>query len=90
MARQDEAMVRSWGFDRVLTWSDSPNAYYPPHSHAGATTHYILAGGLTLWYPEEADRQKVTFGVGDRVDVNARRVHEVWIGPEGCTMVIGE
>ena len=28
--------------------------------------------------------------LGDRIDVDAGKVHEVWIGPEGCTYVIGE
>jgi hypothetical protein len=34
--------------------------------------------------------EKVTYGVGDRINVDAEKVHEVWIGPEGCTYVIGE
>lgn len=45
---------------------------------------------MTLWYPNEVDRKKVTYGPGARVDVDAQRVHEVWIGPQGCSMVIGE
>lgn len=66
------------------------NYHYAPHSHAGLTTHLVLAGEMTLWYPDEADREKVTYGVGSRVDVDAGRVHEVWMGPQGCTYVIGE
>jgi hypothetical protein len=38
---------------------------------------------MVLWYPEEKDREKKTFGVGARVDVEKGRVHEVWIGKEG-------
>lgn len=45
---------------------------------------------MTITFPEEKDAEKKTFGVGDRVDVQASQVHEVWIGDEGCTMVIGE
>ena len=41
-------------------------------------------------YPKEADAEKKTYGVGDRIDVEAGRTHEVWMGPEGCTYVIGE
>jgi hypothetical protein len=67
---------------------------YPPHSHAGLTTHVILKGQLTIAYPQDGDAQhrkkKTTYGVGDRIDVDAGRVHEVWIGGEGCTYVIGE
>jgi hypothetical protein len=66
------------------------NAHYSPHSHAGLTTHLILSGSLTITYPKEKDAKKMTYGVGDRIDVDAGKVHEVWIGPEGCTYVIGE
>ncbi|EHK16952.1 uncharacterized protein TRIVIDRAFT_42615 [Trichoderma virens Gv29-8] len=90
MGDRHEAQVRSWGFGSVFTWSDGPNSHYPPHSHGGLTTHLIVEGEMTLWYPNEADRNKVTYGVGSRVDVEAGRVHEVWIGSQGCTYVIGE
>lgn len=66
------------------------NSHYAPHSHAGLTTHLIVDGEMTLWYPNEEDRAKVTYGPGSRVDVEAGRVHEVWIGSKGCTYVIGE
>ncbi|KAK3310744.1 uncharacterized protein B0T15DRAFT_519294 [Chaetomium strumarium] len=92
--KEAEAEVRSWGFSHVFTWTDGANAYYPPHSHAGLTTHVILKGQLTIAYPQDGDAQhremKTTYGVGDRIDVDAGRVHEVWIGREGCTYVIGE
>lgn len=67
---------------------------YPPHSHSGLTTHVILSGQLTIAYPEDGDaeqrKQRTTYGVGDRIDVDAGCVHEVWIGAGGCTYVIGE
>ncbi|KAI0850018.1 hypothetical protein F5Y00DRAFT_261121 [Daldinia vernicosa] len=85
-----EAEVRSWGFSHVFTWTDGPNAYYRPHSHSGLTTHLILDGQLTINYPKDANPEKKTYTVGDRVDVDAGRVHEVWIGDNGCTYVIGE
>lgn len=66
------------------------NAHYPPHSHGSLTTHLVVQGAMTLWYPDEADGQKTAYGPGARIDVDAGRVHEVWIGPEGCTYVIGE
>ncbi|KAF3797190.1 hypothetical protein GCG54_00009160 [Colletotrichum gloeosporioides] len=103
--RSSEAEVKSWGFPHVFTWTDGPyvvlvsymwlgddflNAYYPPHSHHGLTTHLILRGKLTITYPKDEQPEKVTFGVGDRIDVDAGRLHEVWIGDEGCTYVIGE
>ncbi|KAK1825837.1 hypothetical protein QBC39DRAFT_377061 [Podospora conica] len=85
-----EAQVRSWGFSNIFTWTDGPNAHYPPHSHATPTTHLILSGTLTIAYPRDSDNAKTTFSAGDRIDVDAGRVHEVWMGPGGCTYVIGE
>ena len=66
------------------------NAHYAPHSHHGLTTHLIRRGALTITYPKDERPTKETFGVGDRVDVEAGRVHEVWMGDEGCEYVIGE
>lgn len=66
------------------------NAHYPPHSHAGLTTHLILRGELTVTYPDDEQPKKETFGQGGRLDVDPARRHEVWMGKEGCTYVIGE
>lgn len=66
------------------------NAYYSPHIHAGLTTHLILQGQLTVSYPDDPTPSKETFGVNGRLDVDANRRHEVWMGPGGCTYVIGE
>ncbi|QIW98170.1 hypothetical protein AMS68_003688 [Peltaster fructicola] len=85
-----EAQVRGWGFKHVFTWTDGPNAHYAPHTHSGLTTHLILRGELTVTYPDDKQPTKETFGPGARLDVDARRRHEVWMGNEGCTYVIGE
>ncbi|EPE02766.1 cupin domain protein [Ophiostoma piceae UAMH 11346] len=91
LSKDSEAEVRSWGFRHVFTWTDGPNAYYRPHSHAGLTTHLILRGQLTIAFPDDADSaEKTVYGVGERLDVDAGQRHEVWAGPEGCTYVIGE
>jgi len=48
---------------------------------------------MTITYPEDngnGQPVKETFGVGARVDVPAGKLHEVWIGDEGCEYVIGE
>jgi len=50
----------------------------------------ILKGELTITYPNEASPEKENHGVGARIDVDAGKVHEVWVGKEGCTYVIGE
>jgi hypothetical protein len=66
------------------------NSYYSPHKHSGVTTHLVLSGELTVSYPDDAQPAKETIGVGGRFDVEAGRRHEVWVGSEGCTYVIGE
>lgn len=88
----DESLVKSWGFSHVFTWADGPNAHYRPHKHSGLTTHLIRRGEMTVLYPEDDPEglKKERFGVGARVDVEAGRVHEVWMGGEGCEYVIGE
>ncbi|EON61956.1 hypothetical protein W97_01174 [Coniosporium apollinis CBS 100218] len=88
--REAEQEVRSWGFNTVFTWTDGPNAHYPPHKHSGLTTHLILRGELTITYPQDPSPTKETFGPGARVDVDSHRLHEVWMGKEGCKYVIGE
>ncbi|CBX95822.1 hypothetical protein IAQ61_004657 [Plenodomus lingam] len=88
--REAEASVRSWGYPHVFTWTDHPNAHYAPHQHSGPTTHLILKGSLTYTYPNDAAPKKETIGPGARWDVDAERVHEVWVGGEGCEYVIGE
>lgn len=69
------------------------NAYYPPHTHADVTTHLIRRGTFTVTYPKDKAQRgagKETFEAGARIDVPAGKVHEVWIGAEGCEYVIGE
>lgn len=84
-SRKDaETQVSEWGFGHVFTWSDGPNAYYPPHKHSGLTTHLILKGQLTISYPDDEEPLKETFGPGTRLDVDAGRQHEVWMGDSGC------
>ncbi|GAB7365869.1 hypothetical protein MBLNU230_g7199t1 [Neophaeotheca triangularis] len=88
--RSAEAQVRSWGYSHVFTWQDGPNAHYTPHTHSGKTTHLILDGSLTMRYPDDPEPVKVTLGKGERWDVEAGRLHEVWVGEGGCRYVIGE
>ncbi|KAH9878836.1 hypothetical protein J1614_002270 [Plenodomus biglobosus] len=98
--KEAERKVRSWGFNHVFTWTDQPNAHYTPHKHSSKTTHLVLRGSLTYAYPNDADDDsegakepavsKTTIGPGARWDVDANRVHEVWVGEEGCVYVIGE
>ena len=63
------------------------------------TTHLVRRGELTITYPEDegrddgkrgGEKRGETYGVGARLDVPAGKVHEVWMGNDGCEYVIGE
>lgn len=45
---------------------------------------------MTITYPTEPRATKETFGVGARVDVDAKRVHEVWMGEGVVSMSLGK
>jgi hypothetical protein len=64
------------------------NTYYPPHTHPVANTHLIVEGSLRIRFPPE--REEREFAEGEWVDVEKGCEHEVWVGREGCGMVIGE
>ncbi|EAQ89837.1 predicted protein [Chaetomium globosum CBS 148.51] len=71
-----KAKVRSWGFPCALTCVDGANARL-----------------LMIRYPEDPSpksrAKRLHYGVGQRVDVPANRVYEMWAGSEGCTRVMG-
>jgi len=50
----------------------------------------VVNGQLTILFPEDADAQKVILEPGDVVDIDTGRLHEVWIGANGCTTVNGD
>lgn len=74
-------------WDILLT--DNRNAYYAPHQHNGLTTHLILTGHIDVSLPGKRDK-RVRHGPGERVDIEPNTSHEVWVGEEGCTMIVGE
>ncbi|KAI0073410.1 hypothetical protein K474DRAFT_217715 [Panus rudis PR-1116 ss-1] len=88
--QQAEQKVRSWGFKNVFTRVEEPHAHFKPHKHTFVTTHYILSGTFIVAYPEQNPDKKETFGPGGRIDVPIGKVHEVWIGENGCKLIIGE
>jgi hypothetical protein len=45
---------------------------------------------MIVRFPDDPSPKKETFGPGARIDIGVKRKHEVWIGEEGCTSVIGE
>ena len=89
-ARQWYSILLDITVAQLLSLNIFRNAHYSPHSHPGLTTHLILSGTFTVCYPDDDPNKKETFGPGARIDIPARKIHEAWMGAEGCTYVIGE
>ncbi|MEX0999506.1 MAG: cupin domain-containing protein [Thermodesulfobacteriota bacterium] len=81
-----EAQLISEGFSGIFVHRDSPNAFYPEHTHCGITAHIVLDGEITV----TSEGQTVTYKTGDRFDVPSGEVHSASIGSNGCRYMIGE
>ena len=81
-----ESQLRSEGFSHTYVWHDSPNAFYPDHTHAALTAHIILDGEMTLTMAGASQ----TYRPGERCDVPAGAVHSARMGPRGCRYLVGE
>lgn len=81
-----EARLISEGFSGIFVHRDSPNAFYPEHTHSGITAHIVLDGEITV----TSEGQTVTYQAGERFDVPSGEVHSASIGPKGCRYMIGE
>jgi len=77
--------LKKEGFKYIFTHEDSPNAYYPNHSHDSLTAHVVLEGELTL----TIKGKNKTYKKGRRIDVNRDILHSAKIGPKGCRYIIG-
>ena len=65
------------------------NSYYSPHAHDELSAHLVLEGEMTVLFHDEKEAGKRSYGPGERVDIGIGRLHEVWIGKDGCVSVIG-
>jgi quercetin dioxygenase-like cupin family protein len=74
------------GFEHTYVWEDSPNAFYPDHTHASETAHVILSGEMTF----TMDGESHTYRSGQRCDVRAGAVNSARMGPTGCRYLVGE
>ena len=81
-----EEQLRSEGFSGIFVHRDSPNAFYPEHTHLGITAHIVLDGEITV----TSEGQTLTYKTGERFDVPSGEVHSASIGLEGCRYMIGE
>ncbi len=83
---QLQGKLHSEGFRRTYVWEDSPNTFYPEHTHPTETAHIILNGEMTLVRSGE----QRTYRRGERCDVPAGAVHSARMGPKGCRYLAGE
>lgn len=81
-----EEQLMSEGFSGIFVHRDSPNSFYPDHTHSGITAHIVLDGDITV----TSEGQTITYKPGERFDVPAGDVHSAKIGPNGCRYMIGE
>ena len=78
--------LKGEGFGHTYVWEDSPNAFYPEHTHDSETAHIILSGEMSLTMAGRTE----TYRAGSRCDVPAGAVHSAKMGPKGCRYLIGE
>jgi len=74
------------GFSGIFVHRDSPDAFYPDHTHSGITAHIVLEGDITV----TSEGKTTTYQPGQRFDVPAGETHSAKIGPNGCRYMIGE
>jgi mannose-6-phosphate isomerase-like protein (cupin superfamily) len=84
--QQLTAQLRREGFTHTCVWEDSPNAFYPEHTHPMETAHIILEGQMAVTMGGKSQ----TFYAGDRCDVPAGTIHSAKMGARGCRYLIGE
>jgi quercetin dioxygenase-like cupin family protein len=81
-----EEKLETEGFSGIFVHRDSPNAYYPDHTHLGITAHIVLDGDITV----TSEGKATTYESGQRFDVPAGEIHSANIGADGCRYMIGE
>ncbi|MEM7009314.1 MAG: cupin domain-containing protein [Thermodesulfobacteriota bacterium] len=84
--KEFEEQLLSEGFSGIFVHRDSPNAFYPEHTHSGITAHIVLEGEISV----TSEGNTTNYGPGQRFDVPAGEVHSAQIGPSGCLYMIGE
>ncbi|KAK4124953.1 hypothetical protein N657DRAFT_670814 [Parathielavia appendiculata] len=90
-----EAALYARGYAIVFEWTEPPNAYCPPHSHADCFLYVILEGEITVCYHADygtgySPNVVLTYRQLDCVMIESDQLHEVWIGDQGCKFVVGK
>ena len=74
--------LRAEGLDPG-SWSNGPLDAYAAHDHGYDKVLVVAAGSIAFGLPDRAER--VALGLGDRLDLPARTVHDAVVGPSGVT-----
>ena len=67
------------------TWSNGPGYTYPPHAHDYRKTLVCMKGSLRVTLHMKNGERFVQLEVGDFVDIPARTMHSMVVGPQGVT-----
>lgn len=67
------------------TWSNPPGYSYPPHAHDYRKTLVCMKGSMRVTLHLKNGERFVQLEPGDFVDIPARAIHSVAVGPEGVT-----
>lgn len=65
------------------SWSNGPGDVYEAHDHGYDKVLVVVAGSIVFGLPDRAER--ASLGLGDRLDLPARTVHDAVVGPGGVT-----
>lgn len=74
------------GFAHIYEWTDTAHTVYPPHTHKGAVSFYVLRGSIEI----TINGSTVCVCAGERMNVPPQTLHSAIVGNRGCTYVVGE
>lgn len=89
MTLAEDAVIAGYqqhSFQRVVVRRDEPNFSYPIHYHAYDLVLQVMEGELTV----VVNHRPTTCAAGQHLFIAAESMHEVQIGPKGCTYIHAE
>lgn len=76
-------LLKEEGIDS-FPWSDSPGAYYYPHQHTDPEIRWLVKGMMKV----KANSTILELHPGDRLEIPAGIVHEIWMDPNEETVYL--
>lgn len=77
--------LKAEGFPHIHIAKFAANTDLGQHTHDTRTVRIVLAGEITI----TDEKGSTTVIEGDRFDIPPGTPHAVQVGPDGCTMLIG-